>query len=996
MNEISCREAGARLAERAEGVRRLWEERLQGEAPPAPPEPPVLLPRLPALLERLSQALREDRPHARFGPETWPEEADGPYPVLTKERLERLIHECRVLRAVLIELLTDRGSSLAPAARELVHAAVDREIEVAVEQFATAGERSLRRTRQHLSILTESTRDYAILTMDPQGVIRTWSPGAERVTGFSEREAIGQPAAILFTPEDRAAGVPEQELETARETGRANDERWQQRKDGSRYFASGVALALGEHAARGFAKVMRDATQRKRAEEERDRLFELEQLARAEERRSADRLRRVYAVTDVALGHLSLDALLQELLRRIQETLGVDTTAILLREGDELVVRAARGPETGEALRTRVPIGQGFAGRIAAERRPLSVADSREIEPGSSFLQEEGVLALLGVPLLHDQELLGVLRVGCRQRGTINGDSVQILELVADRVARAIERARLYDEAARRAERLQLLSDVAGLLLRSEDPRAFIDTLYRRLASHLGLEFYTHYLVPENGTGLRLEAYGGLPPEELQALHHLELGQQVCGRAALQRAPIVLERIQEHAAPGAELVHRLGLTAYACYPLLADDRVIGTLSFGTRTRQEFGADDLVLLETVTGQAAIALERARLNRELAQRASELAAADRRKDEFLATLAHELRNPLSGISNASFVLENMPENDPQRPRLRAIIRRQADHLSRMVDDLMDVSRITQQRIELRAEPVDLSAVVRQAVEAARPLVESRGHTLTVCLPNEPTCLQGDPTRLEQVVTNLLNNAAKYTENGGEIRLEVEDHSGELLLRVRDSGIGIAPSVLPHIFDLFTQAERTLDRASGGLGIGLTLVKRLVELHGGSVEARSPGLGAGSEFVVRLPALPGAAQRREPVVSTPPAELAPLRVLVVEDNRDAAESLADLLGLWGAEVRVVGDGGAALKAAGTAPPDVMLLDIGLPGMDGYELARNLRRLPGLRQVVLVALTGYGQDQDRHRSREAGFDHHLVKPVHPDELHRILKSVKDGGGAD
>jgi PAS domain S-box-containing protein len=396
---------------------------------------------------------------------------------------------------------------------------------------------------------------------------------------------------------------------------------------------------------------------------------------------------------------------------------------------------------------------------------------------------------------------------------------------------------------------------------------------------------------------------------------------------------------------------------------------------------------------------------------------LKEADRRKDEFLAMLAHELRNPLAPVRNAVQILSLRGPSEPSLQWACAVINRQVQQMARLVDDLLDVSRITRGRVRLRKAPVDLASVVAQAIETSRPLLDARKHQLTVSLPPKPVHLEADRTRLAQVLSNLLNNAAKYTEEGGRVWLTAEVSRGqgtedrgqrtedrgrsgregassrsapEIVLRVRDTGIGISPELLPHVFDLFVQAERSIDRAQGGLGIGLTLVRRLVEMHGGAVEAHSEGPGQGSEFVVRLPILDTAAEG--PGAGPKPEDghagsAKPLRILVVDDNKDAAESLAVLASLWGHEVRTATDGPEALRIAEAFRPAVVLLDIGLPGMDGYEVARRLRQLPNLENAFVIAVTGYSQEEDRRRSREAGFDHHVVKPADADTLQALLR---------
>ncbi|MGH9369898.1 MAG: hybrid sensor histidine kinase/response regulator, partial [Vicinamibacterales bacterium] len=411
------------------------------------------------------------------------------------------------------------------------------------------------------------------------------------------------------------------------------------------------------------------------------------------------------------------------------------------------------------------------------------------------------------------------------------------------------------------------------------------------------------------------------------------------------------------------------------------------------------------------------DRKRLTEELRISAAGLSEADRHKNEFLAMLAHELRNPLAPILVSIEILRRAQSRevvDASRLDMSDrvshaldVLQRQVGHMVKLVDDLLDAGRISRGKIDLRRERLELSSALHHAVEAARPLCEGLNHELTVALPADPVYVDADPTRLAQIAGNLLNNACKFTPRGGHVWLTVvrEDASAtdqaggtstvapQVAIRVRDTGIGIAPDQLEHVFELFTQVDTSLERSLTGLGLGLTLVKTLTEMHGGTVEVSSAGLGQGSEFVVRLPIVPDAGTPASRPMTTGPAATTPLRILIVDDNRDSADMLAVLLKFNGHETYTAHDGVAAVEAATTLQPDVILLDIGLPGLNGYEAARRIReqqRDNG--RPFLVALTGWGQDEDRHRSKEAGFDAHVVKPVDDVVLGTLLAKLSAG----
>jgi PAS domain S-box-containing protein len=623
-------------------------------------------------------------------------------------------------------------------------------------------------------LLVENVEDYAVFAIDAQGRVQSWNPGAERLLGYREDEILGQSAAILFTPEDIQAGLPQQEMRESLEEGRKCREHWCVRKDGSRLWCGGVMTPLWDEGRklRGFARIMRNRTESRRAEDE-----------RAGESRDAARRLRLY-----------------------EAALSSTPDLVYVFDLDHRFTYANEGLLTMWGRTWDEAIGKNC---LELGYAPWHAA-------------------------MHDRE---------------------IEQVVASKQP-----------------------------IKGEVP--FTGTFGHRI--------YEYIFVPVIGENGEVEAVAGT-----------------------------------------------------------------TRDVTDRTRAE---------------------------------EALRNAHRRKDEFLATLAHELRNPLAPIRNSLQILK-MPRVDaPTARQTTDMMERQVDHLVRLVDDLLDVSRVMSGKIELRREPVELATVVARAVETAQPLIEVQGHKLELSLPPESLLIDADPVRLAQVVGNLLTNSAKYTESNGHIWLAAQREDGKAVLRVRDNGIGIAPDMLPHVFDLFVQAGHSSTKAHGGLGIGLTLVKNLIELHQGSVEAHSAGLGQGCEFVVRLPLM--APRRQQPVEEnggrSQDTPISGHRLLVVDDNQDAASSLAMLLRLHGHDVRVANDGALAIEAAQAFHPDVVFLDLGMPGMDGYEVARRMRKMPELQNTILAALTGWGQKEDRRRTQEAGFDHHLVKPPEPKALEKLLAELK------
>jgi PAS domain S-box-containing protein len=445
------------------------------------------------------------------------------------------------------------------------------------------------------------------------------------------------------------------------------------------------------------------------------------------------------------------------------------------------------------------------------------------------------------------------------------------------------------------------------------------------------------------------------------------------------------------AAEFAEQAWQLGIGAYVAVPLTRAGKLTAVLALATEQPHEWHEREITAINVVAERTWLAVEKLQLDRALRESDAALRDADRRKDEFLATLAHELRNPLSLMRNIVTLQKTpgTPESDPQWGR--DILDRQVNYLTRLTDDLFDVSRITREKLELQKERVNLADIITAAAESCRPLIDQRQHELSLSLPEGEIFLDADRVRLTQVFMNLLNNAAKYTPEPGHIWLNVELTDGRVEVRVRDTGLGIAPENLPHLFELFYQVDRSYTRSEGGLGLGLTLVHRLIEMHGGKVEARSAGVNRGSEFIVRLPLAVASAASAE--VRRPNNTESPIvrfqRILVADDFPQSAETLARLLRHNGSEVRVAQDGAEAFESAAEFRPDVVVLDIAMPKLNGYEAARKIREQPWGKQMILIALTGWGQQQDRRRTQDAGFDAHLTKPVNYSAIMNLLAKL-------
>ncbi|MGO4550039.1 PAS domain S-box protein [Lysobacter sp. 2RAF19] len=639
---------------------------------------------------------------------------------------------------------------------------------------------------------------------------------------------------------------------------------------------------------------------------------------------------------------------------------------------------AAFGEETGQRLR---------AGRTVV--LDDAHASSTLGQPQRDAYEHMQVRAHVSVPLVKRSRLSALLSVHQATPRLWAGDEIALIEETAERTWAAIARARA--EAAVRESEARLNAELADATLLQSISAELVheeseDALYESIVSAAMAIMRSQFAVlqrlhPERGNGgaLELLASRGFTPQSTTEWTWIDAGpaSQSCSAQAMRAGQrMVLEDVAHKASMegSADLdrYRRTGIAAVQSTPLFArDGQIVGMISTHW-TRPHMPAErDLRLLDILARQAADLIERR-------QALEDLRANDRRKDEFLATLAHELRNPLAPLRNCLHILRATEGEDAQLHKLHGMMERQVSHMIRLVDDLMEVSRITRGEIELRKQRVTMRDVLEGAIETSRPLLEQANHHFHVEATAEALPLEADPMRLAQVFTNLLNNAAKYTPAGGNITLHAARDGDMVEVRVRDDGIGLAAEMLTQVFDMFTQSEHGRAHSQGGLGIGLTLVKSLVEQHGGTVEARSAGLGQGSEFVVRLPLAPGSRIEETgewPVVRQRHA----MSILVADDNHESADSMALFLQMRGHDVRTVYDGRAALDAIAERRPDVVLLDLGMPTLDGYETCQQIRAMPDGDKIAVMATTGWGSDADRLRSAACGFDAHLVKPVDP-----------------
>ncbi|HSD29224.1 MAG TPA: PAS domain S-box protein [Vicinamibacteria bacterium] len=850
--------------------------------------------------------------------------------------------------------------------------------------FRSIAERRRNEENQaRLAAIVESSQD-AIVSKTLDSRIVSWNAGAEQLFGYRAEEVIGRPITLLIPPERQ--DEEREILERIRRGERVQHyETVRISKEGRRVDVSLTISPVRDGAGRvvGASKIARDITTRKRTEQ---------------------RLATQSRVTQALAESAGLRDAAPKILRAICEELdwpvgvlwsvGEDGKALRCAELHHLP--SAPIPRFEAACRERAFARDvGLPGRVWAGGQPAWICDvTRDGNfPRAGVAAAEGLHGAFGVPIVVENRVVGVLELFSQGAREPDRDLLQVMNAIGSQVGEFIERKRAEEELRDSEQKRRFLAEASAALADLTDQESTLQKVAALAVPHFA--DWCAVDVPEADGSVRRLAVSHVDPAKVRLVRELDRRfpsrpwetrwvRQVIRTGEPEWAASVDEMLAA-LTPGEEhlrIVRDLGLRSYICVPLNSRARVLGALTFVRgESARAYDADDVRAAEDLAHRTVIAIENASL-------LATLRDADRRKNEFLAMLAHELRNPLAPIGNAVQIFRAKGPPVPELQWATEVIGRQVHQMTRLVDDLLDVSRITRGKIELRREVLELATVVGSAVEASRPLIDKWGHELTVTVPPHPILLDADPTRLAQVVSNLLNNAAKYTEHGGRIGLIAEQEGDQVAIRVNDNGVGIPAEMRPRIFDLFAQADRSLERSEGGLGIGLTLVQRLVQMHGGSVEARSEGPGKGSEFVVRLPIARAAARPapRGAESGQPVAGPRALRILVVDDNHDAADSLGMLLRMMGNEVHTAHDGVEALGAVAAFHPDVVLLDLGLPKLDGFEVADRIREQRGGADVLLVALTGWGRSEDRRRSREAGFDHHMTKPVEFKALQQFL----------
>jgi PAS domain S-box-containing protein len=929
--------------------------------------------------------------------------------------------------------------------------------------------------------MVESVKDYAIFATDTEGRVVSWNMGAEHIFGYTEAEIIGRDGSIIFTPEDRQTGAHERELRTAEQEGRADDERWHVRKDGSKFWASGIATPLRDEAGnlRGFVKVARDYTERQQAlevlhrnEQELTDFFENAVVglhwvgpdgtilrANQAELNLLGYTREEYIGHNIAEFHADRETI-EDILQRLTsgDELHSYEARLRCKDGSDRHVLISSNVMrlNGEFIHTRCFTRDITERKRFEEALRESEQHFRAVAETASdvimTIDEESVILfanhttekvfgyskdeLIGQPLtmlmpeylrhLHEAGIKRYLETG-RKHSSWKAAELPGLHKNGQEIPLEISFSEFKSNGKRQFT--GILRDIRERK-RNEEGRAFLARASEELASSLDyqttLASVARMVVPTLADWCTIDVLEDDKTIKRVAVAHVDPSKVEWARQLQQRYPenpdapygvphvlrtgepelypeipdsllVASARDAEHL----QLMRDIGFTSAMVIPLVAHGRPLGAVSFiRTESARPYGPDDVALAENLAGRAALAIDNARLYRTAQQ-------ANRLKDEFLATLSHELRTPLTAILGWSHLLRAGDMDAANTTNALEIISRNARSQAQLIDDLLDVSRIITGKLRLDVRQIDPSSFIEAAIEALRPASEAKGVRIQKVMDTGVTSVAGDPARLQQVIWNLLANAIKFTPRGGRVQVRLERINSHVELSISDTGVGIKPEFLPHVFDRFRQADQTSTRQHGGLGLGLAIVRHLVELHGGTVHAESAGEGQGATFTVKLPLITvyqneGGAERVHPAAKDTlptldcPERLDELRVLVVDDEADTRDLLKVALSQCGAQVTLAGSVKEALAAIEQSPPQVLISDIGMAGEDGYELIRQVRALPAAQggKIPAIALTAYARTEDRMRALRSGYQMHVPKPVELTELITVVASLVQRNG--
>ncbi|HEY9735932.1 MAG TPA: ATP-binding protein [Trichocoleus sp.] len=814
----------------------------------------------------------------------------------------------------------------------------------------------------------------AVINFD--GDFKRVNPAFIRALGYSEADLVNSPFLPLVHPDDRPAtlaeveklhaGVPTLYFENRYQT-KAGDYRW-------------LGWTASPRVDRGVIYcIARDMTQQKQAEAERwelevarqqanqelehrvaERTAQLEQ-ANAALRESREILQRqlaelevIYQSAPIGLNVLDADFRFVRINQRLAEMNGIPVEAHIGRSVRELLPEIADAAE--QILRSVLETGE--------PRLNVELTGATPAQPGIQRVWLESFL-----PVKEGNRVIGISTV-CEE----------ITE--RKRVEQNHKRAKIALQE--HTEHIQLLYETTRDLLSTEQPLTLIETLFAKLKCLAGLDAYINYVIDENLEKLKLTFYGGISEDTAREIEWLDVGCAVCGTVAKYGTQIVKSDLQHSDDPTTRHVRSLGLTAYACQPLIAQGKLFGTLSFGSRSRTDFTITETRLFQALCDQIAIALERSQLVTSLQRQAEDLLRANHIKDEFLAVLSHELRTPLNPILGWSKLLQSPRTDAAKLQHGLTTIERNAKQQVQLIDDLLDISRIIRGKLSLTFEPISLSVPILAAVETVRLTAEAKGIELEVWLNAAVGTIRGDTSRLQQVIWNLLSNAVKFTPSGGQVTVELSQQGEQAQIRIRDTGKGIQPEFLPHVFELFQQQDSSITRSFGGLGLGLAIARQVVEAHGGSITAASAGEGQGTTMTVQLPLMAGSTPAAPTAPPQPAFNLANLRVIAVDDEADSLDLVRVLLEQEGAIVTTVSSAAEALQTFAHDQFDLLISDIGMANMDGCALIREIRALSSNPNCAIpaVALTAYAGESNQRQMLAAGFQAHLAKPVEPQQL--------------